>query len=243
MICHDTFLHCFVQSMCPASYKVKENGERHFLRTPWINHRSFHHSLAQVVSNLSCEPSFDFSPGREWTGMDRRNSPRCLRVSHTAQHSCAAADVVGFIPGMPPQCCRVTPTVSFFSMIEWQLSLLDEPNHVGYIIPIYIYIIIYIHPDEIVYCISSHVYPHFWWLLFLALHPDPKLSPRGIFPKSFRTCSHWPVVPIASCWIQDSPRPGPAALSIALKLTRSWNSCCHCFTKKVIDWKYLGVLN
>ena len=173
MICHDTFLHCFVQSMCPASYKVKENGERHFLRTPWINHRSFHHSLAQVVSNLSCEPSFDFSPGWEWTGMDRRNSPRCLRVSHTAQHSCAAADVVGFIPGMPPQCGRVTPTVSFFSMIEWQLSLLDEPNHVGYIIPIYIYIsrwngLLYIQP-----CISTLL-----MVAFFSPPSGPQVEPK-----------------------------------------------------------------
>lgn len=86
-----------------------------------------------------------------------------------------------------------------------------------------------------VYCISSHVSMYIHTsdgCLKICLHPDPKLSPRGIVPKSFRTCSHWPVVPLPAVEIsEDSPRPGPAALSIALKLTRSWNSW-HCFSKK-----------
>lgn len=176
-----------------------------------------------------------------WLGMDRNGPPEFSALSPSVSHSPAQLRC--------SWCCRVhtwnAASVrqgnphSIILFHDWMAIIL-----IGRAKPCWIYHPnIYIYPDEMVYCISSHVYPHFWWLLFLALHPDPKLNPRGIFPKSFRTCSHWPVVPIASCWIQDSPRPGPAALSIPLKLTRSWNSCCHCFSKKVIDWKYLGVPN
>ena len=53
----------------------------------------------------------------------------------------------------------------------------------------------------------SHVYPHVSVMVTCSISSqkkDPKLSPRGICSKSLRTCSPW-----------------PAALSIALKLTRS----------------------